>query len=479
MATCDLSIELADGDGVIRGGDRVRGTVIVRPDGDFNCKGLDISTRWETHGRGNVASGDIETVVAFQGQWLAGQTYRYDFDLASGTWPPTYHGESLTVEHVVRATARLPWKFDPTVAHPFRMYVTSAPESGAPEAKMEPPGLITKGIVTVFVGIIALVFLLNPFFWCFGAVLALLAGGWWFFRKVLPNRRLGPVEFRVDTPRLTPGETLRAELVLNPQKNLTLNGIDLNLNAKEVCISGSGTNRSTHTATVYEERFSVMAAGELQGGKEYRFPIEAALPMRPIYSMDLADNDIVWSANLRIDIPRWPDWVSQKKIVVVPPSQPAAAAALLPGISESDLTVKAFDDRSDRETHPVHPPQQALSEEAGVSFQETAHLIWDNRDQPEMIDQLVEAVQGLAMNVTVKIDRRSLYTEADEPSFSDRQGTIFLANCIDPPLPIMLYIPGPASSQIAEIERQRSWTGAAQIVGYDREQRRLLVKAEG
>lgn len=479
MAKCDLSIEMADGDRVFRGGEHVRGTVIVRPDGDFNCKGLEISTRWETQGRGNVASGVVDSIVAFQGEWQAGQTYRYDFDLTSGTWPPTYHGQFLTVQHVVRATAKLPWKFDPTVAHPFRVYVTTAPESGAPEIAKKSAGPIATVLLTIFLVVFALVFLLNPFFWCIGIAFAAFGGGWWFIRKVLPSRRLGPVEFRVDTPRLSPGETVRGELVVKPKKNIPLNGIEINLNAKEVCISGSGTNRTTHTETVHSERIPVMAAGELQAGQEYRFPIEATLPMRPIYSIDLSDNDIVWTVDVRIDIPRWPDWVSEQKIMVIPPSQPAAAAALLPGISEHDLAGEAFEDHAAPISETSKPLQQPVSEAADVSFSETANLIWANREQPEMIDQLVEAVQGLAMHVDVKIDRRSLYAEADESSFADRDGTIFLASYADPPLPITLYVPGLSLSQIAHIERQKSWTGAAQIVGYDREQRRLLVKAEG
>ncbi|WP_164104006.1 sporulation protein [Candidatus Laterigemmans baculatus] len=478
MAKCDLSIEMADGDRIVRGGERVRGTVVVRPDGDFNCKGLQISTRWETHGRGNIDSGEVDSVTAFEGEWRAGETYRYEFDLASGTWPPTYHGSFLTVEHVVRATAKLPWKFDPTVAHPFRVYVTSAPESGAPEVKAKSNGPIATFLITLFLIVFGLVFLLNPFFWCFGAVVAVFSGGWWFFRKVLPKRRLGPVEFRLDTPRLSPGETVRAELVVKPKKNITLNGITMHLHAKEVCVSGSGTNRTTHAETVHEERISVMAAGELQADKEHRFPIEATLPMRPIYSIDLSDNDIEWTAKLRIDIPRWPDWVEEQKIKVVPPTQPAAAAALLPGARDAELGNDAFAGLGEQGSNPSTPLPQDSPEPAGVSFEETVNLVWANREQFEMIDQVVEAVQGLVMNVSVDIERRSLYADSDEPSFADREGTNFLATYPDPPQPIMLHIRGLSLSQVADIERQKRWSGPAQIVGYDRDERRLLVKSE-
>lgn len=485
MANCHLSIELAEADQPIRGGDPVRGTVVVEPDGNLNCNGLEVATRWETHGRGNIASGDVEKTVLFQGEWQAGQTYRYDFELRSGTWPPTYHGDFLNVEHVVRATAKLPWKFDPTTAHPFRVYVAEAPASGAPPVVVPSPGFLAKlgkGIVIVLVSIFALVFLLNPFFWCLGAVFALGGGGWWFIRKWMPARKLGNVEFRLENPRLAPGELLRGELVLSPKRDVTINGITLAIAAKEVCTSGSGSSRSTHTQAVFERQMPVMAPGTLAGDQVHRIPIAVPLPMRPIYSLDLDDNDIVWTADLRIDIPNWPDWVSQEKLSVVPPSQPAAAAALLLGAAAAEgaaaeLPPSAAGAIGTAEEGVATRGQPAPAEAPAVSFDETARLLWQNREQPETVSQLVEAVQGLAMDVSLRIERRSFYGDASDVPFVDARDAIFLASYGDPPLPVKLYLPSGSTAEIADIERQGRWSGRAEVVGFDAANDRLLIKA--
>lgn len=482
MANCHLSIELAEADQPIRGGEPVRGTVVVKTDANLNCKGLEVATRWETHGRGNVASGDVERTTVFQGEWLAGQTYRYDFELRSGTWPPTYHGDYLSVDHVVRATAKLPWKIDPTTAHPFRVYVTEAPASGAPPVVASSPGLLGKlgkGLLILLVGVFALIFLLNPFFWCLGALFALGSGVWWFIRKWMPARKLGNVEFRVENPRLSPGEALRAELVLSPKRDVTLNGISLALAAKEVCCSGSGSNRSTHTQVVYESETPVMASGTLAGDQVHRFPITVPLPMRPIYSIDLNDNDITWTADLRIDIPSWPDWVSQEALSVVPPSQPSAAAALLLGANAAEgapTELQSFLAGADGSSGATEASAGML-EPPAVGFDETARLIWQNREQPETVDQLVEAVQGLAMDVSLRIERRSYYGDASDAPFTDPRDTIFLASHGDPPLPVKLYLPGGSTAEIADIERQARWSGPAEVVGFDHANDRLLIKA--
>lgn len=482
MAKCHLSIELAEADRPVRGGEPIRGTVVVQPESDISCTGLEVATRWETHGRGNVASGDVEKATLFQGEWQSGQTYRYGFELQSGTWPPTYHGDHLSVEHVVRATAKLPWKFDPTATHPFRLYVTEAPASGAPPAKEASSGAIgklMKGVGILVVGIFALVFLLNPFFWCLGALFAIGGGAWWFVRKWMPARKLGDVEFRLETSRLSPGELLRAELVLSPKRDVAINGITLTLAAKEVCTSGSGSNRSTHTAVAFESQSPVMGPGKLAGAQTHRFPITIPLPMRPIYSLDLDDNDVVWTADLRIDIPRWPDWVSQEKLSIVPPSQPAAAEALLLGTTTAGAEpVESAPYAPDLQEGIDHPSRQLPSSEAAVvSFEETARLVWQNREQPEMVGHLVEAVQGLPMDVSLRIERRSFYGDASDEPFVDPRDTIFFASYGAPPLPIKLYLTNGSTAEIADIERQGKWTGRVQVVGFDASNHRLLVKS--
>ena len=80
MAKCDLSIKLDHPDAVYPGGGKVTGTVTVRADANVKCKGLEVSSGWRTHGRGNVASGTEQTETLFTGEWMAGQQEEYRFE---------------------------------------------------------------------------------------------------------------------------------------------------------------------------------------------------------------------------------------------------------------------------------------------------------------------------------------------------------------------------------------------------------------
>ena len=73
MAKCDLSIELDDPKMVYPGGGTISGVVRVVVDADVKCTGLEVSSGWKTHGRGNVASGQAGKANLFAGEWRAGE----------------------------------------------------------------------------------------------------------------------------------------------------------------------------------------------------------------------------------------------------------------------------------------------------------------------------------------------------------------------------------------------------------------------
>ena len=112
MAKCDLAIELEDPERIYRGGDQIRGTVVVWTDKAVNCSDLVVEANWETHGRGNVTKGEPNRESVFRGEWQPGE-HRYDFQVELARWPPTYHGNYLNVDHYIRARAKIPWSFDP------------------------------------------------------------------------------------------------------------------------------------------------------------------------------------------------------------------------------------------------------------------------------------------------------------------------------------------------------------------------------
>ena len=76
MAKCQLTIVLDDQGRPSMGGEKVRGTVIVRVNQDMTCGGLEVTSCWATHGAGNVDRGEIDQATLFQGTWDEGQEYR-------------------------------------------------------------------------------------------------------------------------------------------------------------------------------------------------------------------------------------------------------------------------------------------------------------------------------------------------------------------------------------------------------------------
>ena len=121
MAKCDLTIELDDPDRVYLGGETITGVVRVHCDTDVSCKALEVKSVWRTHGQGNVDSGEAETKILFSGQWTAGESPEYQFELSITEWPPSYHGHYLNVDHYVDARAMIPWGIDPKASVPFVM----------------------------------------------------------------------------------------------------------------------------------------------------------------------------------------------------------------------------------------------------------------------------------------------------------------------------------------------------------------------
>lgn len=502
MAKCDLSIELEEPDRLYTGGDVVRGVVTVQADSNVRCKALEIQTIWATHGRGNVDRGTGQSTIAYEGEWQAGQTYRYPFQLQCARWPPSYHGHYLNVDHYVEARAQIPWAFDPKASVPFRLQAVDGPEAKAVKASQKGcGGAVGGGIIGAIALIFLLVMLINPFLWILGALFGVGSAVWWFIFRWMPSHRLGPVQYQFASLRLAPGQTLRGELTIQPPRPIEINEVTLNLSAKEVCVSGSGSNKTTHRHTVFEKQYLLATGGMLPAGTTTRWPIEAPLPSEPIYSLDLSDNDLTWTLELRINVPRWPDWKRSETLIVVPPTAlqlpagTAAAAAtaadalsgeLARGTAATDSPAPLGQPLSNSSlagagTAAVPRPERAWSgssgeaDAAGITFEETIGHIWSVREDDEQAEMLVEAVRGLSFPLSAIVERRLLY-DADEP-LGQRDGHVVWARYPDPPMPLTLYVPRHLGDDFEQAGRDL-WHGQGTIIGYDRRHNRVQVQVE-
>src|SRR6056297_1712640 len=249
MAKCDLSIELDDPQAVYFGGGTISGIVRVHADADVTCNGLEVKTVWRTHGRGNVDQSEAGSATLFTGHWQAGKQYEYRFELPVAQWPPTYHGFYLNVDHYVDARAKIPWAFDPKASAQFAMRPSADPDVAAANK-----AIVIEGRAAQVVGcIFALAFLPFMIFLCAAGPFALfflllpIGGGiFWLVRYGLPKWMLGNVRCELAAERFQPGERVSGELVIQPRKQVSIDHINMDFTAREQCVSGSGSNRTTH-----------------------------------------------------------------------------------------------------------------------------------------------------------------------------------------------------------------------------------------
>ncbi|TWU51023.1 hypothetical protein Poly51_43170 [Rubripirellula tenax] len=459
MAKCDLSIELDDPSGVVGGGGKISGVVRVLATADVQCSGLEVNSVWKTHGRGNVATGTAGSSTLFEGKWQAGDQNEYRFELPVANWPPTYHGFHLNVDHYVEARAKVPWSFDPKASVAFVMQPTCGAE-GLPEAKAAQVNKIVAWIITitvlsVFAGV-GFAVLRN--FGVFGYVFMLVpvAGVvYWLVRKVLPQWVLGAVECSLASDVVAPGDAVTGELVVEPRKNVSIGAVSINLTAAERCVSGSGSNQTTHRHTVFDESISLGDATTFRAGQTYRFPISFSLPADAAYTISLTNNELMWTADARIDIPRWPDWTKSMRIRVVPTGKPIERAS-----------------ESSGPTNVIPPEPEPSGGE--ITFAETARHVFAVRDDRSQVEMLVEAVTGMAFDIEAEIERRLLYAGDEDPHVY-KNGFAVWAKVPDPPLPLVLYVPHDLGDEFEQAGRGL-WRGKGSIVGWDSLHGRLQIK---
>ena len=104
--------------------------------------------------------------------------------------------------------------------------------------------------------------------------------------------------------------------------------------------SGSGTNATTHSHTLYEQTHSLAEDEHLQAGTPFDRTLSVNFPATDAWSLRIPSNVIEWTAEVRIDIPRCPDWTLKTVLKVVPPdflqetfAAPIGQSAGLPELS--------------------------------------------------------------------------------------------------------------------------------------------------
>lgn len=470
MAKCDLLIELFEPDRVYEPGAMVRGRVHVRADAEITCKSLDLQTIWRTHGKGNVDSGKGPQVSLYQGKWQAGQTYQYDFEIAPAVGPSTYHGHDLNVDHYATARADVPWAFDPKTETPLR-YRASAPAAGEPSSGASSSAIGLSGcLLFTLIALTTIAAIgLTAWIWIGVALLVLFGGGAWLVKRFLPARVVGPYRWTLHRGQYAPGEAVEGELVFHPPRDLRVEKITYRLTACESCESGSGTNRTTHKHVVYDQTTPIAADMLFVGGQEGRVDFSAVLPPEPIYTIDLADNKLKWSGELRIHLPGWPDWTESMPFVVapgasgVPVTQTVDASTPPPPVPSTPTEM----------TDPIGMTESPPAAAPAITFEESAAMVWQVRDESSQLERILRAVRDVPLSAKVRVDGKDLFGGRDEYAYRDGQS--YRAMLPDPEIPLVLYVPKERFEEFAQ-HRSTYWEGTATIQGYCNRRNRVLAR---
>ncbi len=416
MSKCDLTIVFDRPDRQYQGGEEVTGSVQVSVNADVLCDGLSIEHRWQTHGRGNRATGPKLSSVVFQGQWRAGESVSYPFRFTAPNGPPTYRGRYLNIDHYVRARADVPWALDPKTEEEYTLLPGVGSYGNRPDTSTGQGQTLQTGLTALGIPI-GVVMIITGIVFCFPFGIVLIPGGcivlFFASRRMMAEKRLGKVDLHCGPSEVAPGSDLPLMLKFTPSAAGQLNRITAKLTGVERCVSGSGTNKSTHTHKLHDRTVTLSRSRQLQPNRPVALQCRVPIPETTAFSFSAHDNDLVWQLEVRIDIPLWPDWIA-KRILTVRPGVEAPiieATAVEPTFIEPTVVEEVPLDTQPAETpvFPIQPPPveqpSGLASDADTFLEEPMPAAADGHTA------LVDIVAGIAAASRYGSERAKLIEE--------------------------------------------------------------------
>lgn len=342
MSKCDLRIEFERPDRLYYAGDTLRGVVHVGVDDECKCNALVLEIGYYTHGRGNGYEESRGETVLFSGLWSphSSQSYPFEFLLPHG--PFSYRGTYLNVDWYVHVRADVPWALDPKLDEDFVVMPHDRLESidYAPtrtELSVPQPDSLTKGESgTLVFGLSFAGF--GGIFVAIGVVV-MLQGSWDIFpmafvgmifvliglaiaggvvRRMLAERKTGPIEVVITPQMASPGQHVVCALRFQPRSPVDLLGATATLSGEEVVVYGSGTDRTTYREGLHNREHVLAQPGQLPRGQHLELAVSIPIPDEAPLSFDVTDNAISWKVAFHLDIDNWPDWKLEVPIAIVP-----------------------------------------------------------------------------------------------------------------------------------------------------------------
>jgi len=359
----------------------------------------------------------------------------------------------INVSHYVQAQAQLPWAVDPKTLQEFSLIATDSPPDLTPTRNV----LVKRSwIGWIFAPILLIVLLLFcPFVLILLPIVGIGIVSYWFIRIFIPSQITGKVEFKTESTTLSQGQTLKGFCEFTPKRTSTINGITWTVKCHEKCVSGSGSTSKTHKHEVLTKVHKLAEAGVLEAGKLQKFEFSYVIPTTVPPSLKFTDNEINWSSELRIDIPKWPDWVKEMTFIV----KPAPKADLV----NADLSKNESGALSAAMTDATPEDDQWLTE--------VYQQVVQSAENPDRLKNVIEAVQTQVFAISVDIQG-----EVEEPLESDIDEDGMWVSAMDSVRNVRLVAFVPQSLVWDGMLWTNGWQGNANVIGFEDDTGRIILK---
>ncbi len=343
MSKCTISVEIDEPDRQYAPGDTVSGEVTVMVNSDCRCNALKVELCWQTHGRGNYASAVSALDIPFQGEWVFDSEHRYPFEFTVPNGPYSYHGHLLNVDWYVRVSADIPWAIDPRSMADFLVgpgeltdadsYINSDDLHQGIDQKRARDQASTgcmlffalpftaAGLIFAFIAMQGDTDVPASVGVSFGLVFTAIGLGMTYaaVRNRLAKVKLGKVD--VEFPReemVHPGQEIPFKVSIDASARDKLNEVTATLICRERVVSGSGTNKTTHTEDIYSVSKDLTVAADASGGPRMAMETTFRLPDDAPPSFYADDNELLWLVALHVDVATWPDFKKDYYLEVRP-----------------------------------------------------------------------------------------------------------------------------------------------------------------
>ena len=497
MSKCQISITFDRGDRIYYGGETVSGKVRLLVDQQTKSKGVKLTHRWKTHGRGNSDSGPTEEIVLVEPRTLqAGEQFEFPFAVTSPTHPITYRGHLVYIDHYIRVDVDVPWARDPFAEEEYELRPGDRPElftgdrnkvvSLTAQPAATNVGPIGKIILWSIVAFILIVVAMTALFLL--PIILIVAGFIWIKKKALKSR-LGEVEVSVPHVLVAPTEDWTFGIRFTPRKSFVVNSIYAELIAEESATSGSGTNKTTHKHKVLTEKHVLREGGPVQFEDPVDEKITITFPDTSAYSFELSDNSLKWTINFCIDMPGFPDWTHTQPLQIVPleflgdqarlplssantsrksspGSKPNGEVIELSPLTETTAAVTGVD-----RTSPPPLPQKVFTNSSSSnppeSFEELLSLLDSAGRNNAQRNLILEAAAEEIYDIEVVVDRISTsfgMTNA-APAFSN--GKTVIGQIAGTQKPVEIIAPESMNSELESFRRGDTWQASITVTGWD------------